>query len=73
MERHKVLVFRPYPFEVRQKIYIESGPRKGDWEVVGIDERKVALRCPITAREFRWNRFCCLVEEREDEPWPHRD
>ena len=73
MEKHKVVIFRPYPLEPGQKIYIESGPRKGDWEVVEADDRKVALRCPITARQVRWNRFCYFVEERDDEPWPHED
>jgi hypothetical protein len=29
-------VFRPYPMEAGQKIYIESGPRRGDWEVIGV-------------------------------------
>lgn len=73
MARHSVAVFEPYPFEVGQKLRIASGPRFGDWEVIGLSERKVALRCPISGREFEWNRFCYLAEEREDEQWPQAD
>ena len=73
MSRATVHFFKPYPFAVGQKIYIEDGPRKGDWEVVGISDRKVKLRCPISGREFEWNRFCYLTEEREGEEWPHKD
>jgi len=43
----KVLIFRPYPFQVGQKIFIESGPRRGDWEVLALGDQKVRLRCPI--------------------------
>ena len=70
MDRHKVIIFKPYPFEVGQKIYIDGGPRRGDWEVVGISDREVKLRCPISSREFEWNRFCYFAEMREDEPRP---
>jgi hypothetical protein len=73
MNKATVLFFKPYPFEVGQKIYIDGGPRQGDWEVIGISDRKVKLRCPISAKEFEWNRFCYLTEVREDEPWPHKD
>ena len=73
MAREKVIIFKPYAFEVGQKIYIAGGPRKGDWEVVGISERKVKLRCPISAREFEWNRFCYFAETLENEQWPHAD
>ena len=69
MAIHKVAVFGPYPFEVGQKIRIEGGRRAGDWEVVGVDERKVKLKCPISHREVEWDRFCYLFKEREGE-WP---
>ncbi len=72
MPEHHVAVFEPYPFQVGQKIRIEGGPRNGDWEVTGVTDRKVALRCPISHRQFEWDRFCYLVEEREDE-WPRPD
>ncbi len=73
MAPHKVSIFKPYPFEVGQKIYIEGGPRRWDWEVVGLSARKVKLRCPISKREFEWNRFCYFVEDDTDSPWPHPD
>ncbi len=73
MEAHKVSIFKPYPFEVGQKIYIEDGPRRGDWEVIGLSERKVKLRCPISKREFEWNRFCYFTKEDHHSPWPHPD
>lgn len=72
MDKSQVVVFRSYPFEVGQKIYIEDGPRHGDWEVIDVGARKVKLRCPISKREFEWNRFCYWVEKRED-VWPHPD
>lgn len=73
MSNEAVVFFTPYPFVVGQKIYIDSGPRKGDWEVVGVDERKIKLRCPISGKELEWNRFCYFAEEREGEQWPHQD
>ncbi len=73
MEKHDVVVFKPYGFQVGQKIHIEGGPRRGDWEVVGLTERKVRLRCPISLKEFEWDRFCYHVEVREGEIWPRED
>ena len=73
MGKAEVVIFKPYPFVVGQKIFIDDGPRKGDWEVVGISDRKVKLRCPISAREFEWNRFCYFAKACKDEPWPHPD
>jgi hypothetical protein len=67
---HNFLAFRPYPFEIGQKLFIESGPRRGDWEVIGLSDRKVKLRCPFSGREVEWDRFCYLVEERKGS-WPH--
>jgi hypothetical protein len=73
MRKDAVVVFRPYPFEVGQKIYIEAGPRRGDWEVIGVGDRKLTLRCPISKREFEWNRFCYFIEEEVGGTWPHPD
>ena len=73
MSKSQVAVFKPYPFSEGQKIYIAEGPRKGDWEVIGISETKVKLRCPISFREFEWHRFCYLVEEQADREWPQKD
>ncbi|MBW1982885.1 MAG: hypothetical protein JRJ12_16910 [Deltaproteobacteria bacterium] len=72
MAKYKISLFRQYPFRVGQKIRIDDGPRRGDWEVVDVGERKVKLRCPVSLREFEWNRFCYLVEEKEAE-WPQQD
>ena len=69
---HNYLAFRPYPLEIGHKLFIESGPRRGDWEVVGLSDRKVKLRCPFSGREVEWDRFCYLVEERKG-TWPHPD
>ena len=70
MNPKTVAVFRPYPFEVGERISIDSGPRHGDWEVIGVSERKVRLRCPISHRELEWDRFCYFVEASPDRPWP---
>jgi hypothetical protein len=69
---HSFLSFLPYPLDIGQKLFIESGPRRGDWEVVGLGDRKVRLRCPFSGREVEWDRFCYLVEERRG-LWPHPD
>ncbi len=73
MATETVTVFKSYPFKIGQKIYIADGPRRGDWEVVGTSERKVKLRCPISQREFEWNRFCYFAEDASGSPWPHPD
>lgn len=70
MATDKVVMFRPYPLRVGQKIRIEGGPRGGDWEVVEVSGGKVTLRCPISQRQFEWDRFCYFVDEREGLPWP---
>lgn len=70
MTIHNVKVFEPYPFAVGQKINITSGPRKGDWEVVAVDDKNVTLRCPVSHRQFTWRRFCYLVQEKDQEIWP---
>ncbi|MDY6839330.1 MAG: hypothetical protein SWH78_15300 [Thermodesulfobacteriota bacterium] len=73
MAGHKVILFRPYPLETGQKITIDGGPRSGDWEVMGADDRRVRLRCPVSQREFDWDRFCYFVEVQHGAEWPHRD
>jgi hypothetical protein len=64
-----VAVFNPYPFVVGEKINISQGPRHGDWMVAAVDDKKVTLRCPLSGKEFAWDRFCYLVETRE-QVWP---
>lgn len=73
MDKNKVTIFQPYPFYEGQKITIEGGPRKGDWEVMGFTDRKVRLRCPISLKEFEWNRFCYFVEDRTGVEWPQKN
>ncbi|MFV0436285.1 MAG: hypothetical protein ACK5PS_02675 [Desulfopila sp.] len=70
---HDVAVFQPYPFTVGQKIRIEGGRRHGDWEVAKVTDTKVTLRCPMSRREFEWNRFCYLIREEPDSVWPRAD
>ena len=67
---HDVTVFRPYPFEVGQKIRIENSRRAGDWEIAAIGEHTVTLRCPISKKEFEWNKFCYLISEEKNTAWP---
>jgi len=69
MPLHQVAVFNPFPFAIGQRIHITEGPRSGDWLVIGLSERKVQLRCPVSGREVEWDRFCYLAETREQE-WP---
>ena len=70
MSSYEVTFFTPYPFAVGQKIRITAGKRAGDWEVVAVGERKITLRCPVSGREFEWDRFCYLMEEKKDVIWP---
>ncbi|MFP4028523.1 MAG: hypothetical protein ACLFWL_12090 [Candidatus Brocadiia bacterium] len=69
MAEEEVTVFRPYDFEIGQKIQIDGGPRNGDWEVIDCDEKTVTLRCPLSGREFGWKRFCYAVTTERSE-WP---
>jgi hypothetical protein len=70
MPNHDVTVFKPVPLTPGQKIRIEDSPRAGDWEVVKITEHKLILRCPISKVEIKCDRFCYLMEEKQNEPWP---
>lgn len=72
MEKHDVTVFSPYPFKIGEKIYIDGGRRKGDWKVVGLADHKVTLKCPVSLREFEFNRFCYFVKS-EKAQWPRKD
>ena len=73
MAKNTVIIFKPYPMEVGQKICIDGGPRGGDWEIIGVSERKVKLRCPVSFREFEWDRFCYFAEKNQDKEWPQKD
>jgi len=73
MGQHPVTEFKPYEFKVGEKIRIEGGPRGGDWEVIGLSDKKVKLRCPVSGVEVEWARFCYFTEHLEAAPWPKRD
>ncbi|MGQ9687720.1 MAG: hypothetical protein ACUVXF_02870 [Desulfobaccales bacterium] len=68
----RVIFFRLYPARVGDKITIEGGPWRGDWEIIEVGERKLRLKCPITHKEIERERFFYFLEERPQEPWPHR-
>ncbi len=70
MEKHKVAIFKPYLFQVGQKIRIDGSTRGGDWEVTDINERKVTLRCPLSNKEYTWDLFCYFTEEKDATSWP---
>lgn len=73
MAKHEVTFFKPYGFTPGQKINIVEGPRRGDWEVAAVTGTKVTLRCPVSGREFTWNRFCYALETRRETTWPQKD
>jgi hypothetical protein len=70
MEKHQITLFKPFPFEEGQKIRIEGGKRHGDWEVIGVSESKVTLRCPVSGRQFEWDHFCYMTKRLENQLWP---
>lgn len=67
---HQVTVFQEYPLTMGEKIHIADGRRRGDWLVIGVDDRKIRLRCPVSGREVEWDRFCYMVAAREQAEWP---
>lgn len=67
---HTVTFFKPCELKPGQKIRIVGSRRGGDWEVKDVGELKMTLRCPVSGKEMTWDRFCYLVEEKENEPWP---
>ncbi|MGV1097944.1 hypothetical protein ACUUL3_00845 [Thiovibrio sp. JS02] len=71
MSQQQVSVFSPYPFAIGERLHIAAGPRRGDWQVIGISEGKVRLRCPVSGREVEWDRFCYLLQSNIQE-WPQK-
>jgi hypothetical protein len=69
----KVTIFKPYPLKEGQKILIDSGPRKGDWQVVSVTGKKVTLSCPVSDVVVEWASFCYFTEEKENQQWPLDD
>lgn len=70
--KHDVTVFTSYSFKVGQKIRLEKTRRKGDWEIVAINEHTITLKCPISKKEYEWTKFCYVVEEEKDVEWPRK-
>ena len=70
MAKESVTTFRHVPLEPGQKIRILEGPRRGDWLVLGAEEHKLRLRCPVSGREVEWDRFLAVAGVLEDEEWP---
>ncbi|MGB3212227.1 MAG: hypothetical protein WBB19_16110 [Desulforhopalus sp.] len=68
--KYDVAVFKPYSFQVGQKIRIEDCRRKGDWEISAVGEHKITLKCPVSKKEFEWTKFCYLVNEEKEVAWP---
>jgi hypothetical protein len=68
-----VTIFRPYQFQPGQKINISGGPRRGDWEVIEVGERKIKLRCPVSLRVIECDHFCFFIEEATGVPWPRHE
>ncbi len=68
--KHNVTVFSPYSFHIGEKIHIDDGRRKGDWEVAAVTDHTVTLRCPISKKEFEWKSFCYFIEKRKTASWP---
>ncbi len=68
--KHNVTMFTPYPVKVGQKIHINGSKRNGDWEIIEVGETKMTIKCPISHKEIKCDRFCYLVEETENKEWP---
>ncbi len=68
----KLFLFKPFPFDVGQKIRITDGPRRGDWEVIDVSKHKVTLKCPVTGAQIVADRFCFFLEELEEFEWPEK-
>ncbi|KIX15530.1 hypothetical protein [Dethiosulfatarculus sandiegensis] len=70
MDKQWVFYFEPFELKAGQKINLTRGPRRGDWLVKEVTEHKVTLKCPVTGKEIKTDRFCFLLEERLVEKWP---
>lgn len=64
-DEQTAVVFKQYPFVPGEKIYIMDGRRRGDWQVLEVTDTKVTLRCPVSGREFVWDRFCYQLQADE--------
>ena len=70
MTEHEVVVFKEYQLRVGQKIHIGDGFRRGDWLVIGVGERKIQLRCPVSGVEIECEKTFFFAEKRLQREWP---
>ncbi len=70
MAEQEVIFFKEYPLSAGQRIHIEDGPRRGDWLVIGVTDKKIQLRCPVSGREVEWEKIFCLVSVSSGTEWP---
>lgn len=70
MSIENVVLFERYPLEVGQKIRLSGGGRGGDWLVIGLDEKKMRLKCPVSGKEVEWDRMFAFAKTLENEEWP---
>jgi hypothetical protein len=40
--------------------------------VIGVKEKKVSLRCPVSLREVEWDNFFYFVEKQDNAEWPRQ-
>lgn len=70
MSEHEVIVFKEYPLSVGQKIHIEDGIRRGDWLVIGVTDKMIQLRCPVSGKEVEWGKTFCFGGVMVRQKWP---
>ncbi|OGR09422.1 MAG: hypothetical protein A3K23_05750 [Desulfobacca sp. RBG_16_58_9] len=46
--------------------------RRGDWEIIGVGDRKLRRRGPISHQELDCDRFCTVATEAAGIAWPHQ-
>ena len=70
MTEEEVIVFKEYPLAVGQRIHLDGGFRRGDWLVIGMTDKKIHLRCPVSGREVEWERIFCFAGVSGPAEWP---
>ncbi len=64
-----ITCLKPYKFTVGEKVNIASGPLRGDWLVIRVDEKSVALQCPVSKKKINWKDTCFEIS-RNIQTWP---
>lgn len=62
----KKLVFETYPVKPGDRIFINDGPWKGDWDIVEVSDRKVKVKCPFKGDEYEWKRRLFVFKGEQD-------